>query len=63
MAFETKALLVAIGELIRSSKSAEEAFRRVAKVANTEGVILDPFEETDDANERKQKEYMNECER
>ena len=42
MAYETKALLIAICEILRSSKDIEEAYRKIAKIANAEGVILEP---------------------
>ncbi|MCL2055031.1 MAG: hypothetical protein FWG90_11450 [Oscillospiraceae bacterium] len=43
MAYETKVLMMAIGDIISSSKTTEEAYKRVAKIANAEGVILEPF--------------------
>ena len=43
MAYETKALLIAIGELIRKSDDLAEAYELVASMANAEGVILKPY--------------------
>ena len=40
-AYETKVLLLAIADIIRSSKTTREALERLATIANAEGVILD----------------------
>ena len=45
MAYETKALLIALGEIVKSSKTVKEAYEKLSKVANAEGVLLDKFEE------------------
>jgi hypothetical protein len=43
MAFETKALLVAIAKIIVKSDDLEEVYSAVADIANTEGVILEKY--------------------
>ena len=45
MSYETKALLIAIAEIISKSKTIEEIYRAVSKMANAEGVILESLEE------------------
>jgi hypothetical protein len=48
MAFETKALLKAIGAIIRAlgeDASAEEIYNAVRDIANTEDVVLKPWKE------------------
>ena len=45
VAYETKVLLIAIGSLIKKSNSMEELYKEIAKMANAEGVILEPFNE------------------
>ena len=42
MAFETKALLVAIYEGTKKAETVAEVRAYIAKIANTEGVILEP---------------------
>ena len=44
MAYETKVILLAVSEIIKSSKDLQDAHGRLAKIANAEGVILEPFE-------------------
>jgi hypothetical protein len=44
MAYETKTTLAAVYDILETSKTLEEAKRRVAKIANVEGVILRPSE-------------------
>jgi len=39
-AYETKVILKAVAELVRTSKSVEEAFERVVNIANAEGVVI-----------------------
>jgi hypothetical protein len=43
MAFETKALLVAIAKIIVKADDLEEVYSAVADIANTEGVILEKY--------------------
>ncbi|MCL1916709.1 MAG: hypothetical protein FWG14_00080 [Peptococcaceae bacterium] len=40
MGYETKVILKAVAELVRTSKSVEEAFERVVNIANAEGVVI-----------------------
>jgi len=46
MGYETKVILVAIAEIIRKSKDKNEIYKAVAEMANAEGVILKPLDET-----------------
>ena len=41
MGYETKVILAAIADIIRTSKTLEEALERVARIANAEGIIID----------------------
>jgi hypothetical protein len=41
MGYETKVILMAVADIIKTSKTLEEAFERVAKIANAEGVVVD----------------------
>ena len=41
MGYETKVILVAIADIIRTSETLDEALERVAKIANAEGVIIE----------------------
>ena len=43
MAYDTKVLLLAIGEIIKKSSNIEEVYNAIAKIANAEGVIFDPY--------------------
>ena len=40
MGYETKVILVAVADIIQTSKDLDEAFARVAEMANAEGVIV-----------------------
>ena len=40
MGYETKVILVAVADIIRTSKTLDEAFARVARIANAEGVVI-----------------------
>jgi hypothetical protein len=44
VAYETKTTYAAVYDILETSKDLEEAKRRVAKIANVEGVILRPSE-------------------
>ena len=49
MGYETKVILAAIADIIRTSKTLEEALERVARIANAEGIIIDlPVKEEND---------------
>ncbi len=44
MPYETKALLIAIGSIMRMADGdMEKAYNVVAKMANAEGVVLEPY--------------------
>ena len=45
MAYDTKVLLIAIAEIIKSKKTPEEIYKAVEKMANAEGVVLRPYDE------------------
>ncbi len=46
MAYETKALLIAIGHIIRMADGdIEKAYNAVAEIANAEGVVLKPYKD------------------
>jgi hypothetical protein len=45
MAYETKTLLAAMASIVTKSKTVKEVYRELAKIANVEGVILEPYEE------------------
>ena len=47
-AYETKALFIAIANIMRLSKDMKQAYEALAEMANAEGVILKPL---DDENE------------
>ena len=51
MAVENKMLLMAVSEIMKKSKNLKEAHAAVAKIANVEGVILEPFEDDNDKKE------------
>ena len=40
MGYETKVILVAVANIIQTSKDLDEAFERIAEMANVEGVIV-----------------------
>ena len=41
MGYETKVILAAIADILRTSDTLEEALERVAKIANVEGVVIE----------------------
>jgi len=45
MAYETKALLSAISDIIVKAKTPKEIYKSVRKMANVEGVVLKPYDE------------------
>ena len=45
MAYETKVLLIAIAQIIRKADSIEEIYKAVEKMANAEGLVLEPLDE------------------
>ena len=51
MAIENKILLMAVSEIMKKSRNLKEAHDAVAKIANAEGVVLEPFEDDNDNKE------------
>ena len=47
MAYETKVLLIAFSNILRKSKTLEEAHKALEEMANAEGVILKPFKKAE----------------
>ncbi|MDR2713578.1 MAG: hypothetical protein LBB91_10750 [Clostridiales bacterium] len=45
MTYETKAILISIAEIASRAKSVKEVYKAVAKIANSEGVLLQSYEE------------------
>jgi hypothetical protein len=45
MAYESKALLASVAQIMAKSKTMEEAYKAISQIANVEGVILKPFQE------------------
>ena len=41
MGYETKVILAAIADILRTSSTLDEALERVAKIANAEGVVIE----------------------
>jgi hypothetical protein len=52
MAFETKVILRALADMLLSADTVEEAYIRLAKIANTEGVILEKYEDEKKAQKK-----------
>ena len=52
MAYETKVLLIALAQIIRKADSIEEIYKAVEKMANAEGVVLEPLNEEKKANKQ-----------
>jgi hypothetical protein len=48
MAYETKVILISLGEIARKASSAKEVYEAIAKMANAEGVILEAYEEKEE---------------
>ena len=48
VAYETKVVLIAIAEIIRKSADLKEVYQAVEKMANAEGVVLQPYEDNQD---------------
>ena len=52
MGYETKVILIAVADIVKTSKTLDEAFERIAEMANAEGVIVKkrgPKEEAKDS--------------
>ena len=45
MTYETKAILISIAEIASRAKTVKEVYKAVAKIANSEGVLLPSYEE------------------
>ncbi|MCL1882696.1 MAG: hypothetical protein FWF81_02955 [Defluviitaleaceae bacterium] len=43
--YETKVILRAVAEIVRSNKTRKAIYESVARIANAEGVVLPPVEE------------------
>ena len=52
MAYETKVLLIAIAQIIRKADSIEEIYKAVEKMANAEGLVLEPLDEEKKAEQK-----------
>ena len=48
MSYETKALFIAIANIMRLSKDMTQAYEALMEMANAEGVILKPLENEND---------------
>ncbi len=55
MAYETKVLLIAIAKITSKANDVEEVYNAVAKMANAEGVVLEPYAEAVKENTKKDK--------
>ena len=53
MAYETKVLLMAIAQLVQKADSLKEVYEAIEKMANVEGVVLDPYSEKEKKEEDK----------
>ena len=45
MAYETKVLLRAMAEILLKAKNVEEAYLALQRMANVEGIILEPYKD------------------
>ena len=45
MAYETKVILISLANFIRKASSIEEIYSAVQKMANAEGVVIEPYED------------------
>ena len=46
VAYETKVILIALAKIIRNSSSLSEVYEAVEEMANAEGVVLKPYDES-----------------
>jgi len=51
VAYETKVLLIAIADIIRRSTSLEDVYNTIEKMANAEGVLLEPYVDNSEKKE------------
>lgn len=52
MAFETKALIVALSKVIAKAESVEEVYEALVDIANAESVALKPYSEVKKNNSK-----------
>ena len=45
MTYETKVILVSLAEIVVKAKDPKEIYKALQKMANVEGIVLQPFEE------------------
>jgi len=50
MGYETKVILVALAELVKKSKTVEEVYELIVKMANAEGVVIEKLEKPQEEN-------------
>ena len=50
MGYETKVILVALAELTKKSKSVEEVYEHIVKMANAEGVVIEKLDKAFDSS-------------
>jgi len=43
MTYETKVILTAVAQIINKAEDLEEVYKAVEKMANVEGVLLEPY--------------------
>ena len=53
MSYETKVLLIALGKIVKLSKSVKEVYDCIAQMANVEGVILEKYEDRNEYEDEK----------
>ena len=51
MAYESKVIIAAFAEIVRSNETRADIYKALMRIANVEGVILEPFENDDDKKE------------
>ena len=52
--YDTKVLITAIASIVKKSQTVEEVYAELAKMANVEGIILEPFEKDENKNKETQ---------
>ncbi|MCL2215837.1 MAG: hypothetical protein FWB91_02330 [Defluviitaleaceae bacterium] len=53
MAYETKVILTAVADIVQTSSDLGEAYKRIARLANAEGVILPPLDDVTNKSQEK----------
>ena len=51
VAYETKVILISLASFIRKATSIEEIYEVVQKMANAEGVVIEPYADEDKKEE------------